>query len=177
MKENNMPKEYCYKFKFSVIKVKENNAYAKPLIEKFGFKPMQEVFTNEAGEETYCWAEGWAKNIKVDAKSAVAKWVKKSIEDIYAKEREKLDSKWIKQILEAGYEFDENGLVENEKYLSGLEAQLCVMATGPYKGVLFINMGGSVEFYDSKTLISSAFEDVMQLERANVIYKKRLALE
>lgn len=172
-----MAKEYCYKLKSNIIKVKENNAYAKPLIEKYGFKPMQEVYTNEAGEETYCWAEGWAKNIKIDPNSLVAKWVKKNIEDIYAKEREKLDSKWIKQLLDDGYEFDENGLVENEKYLSGLEAQLCVMATGDLRGVLFINMGGAVEFYDSKTLISSAFEDVMQLERAKAIYKKRLTLE
>ena len=172
-----MGKEYCYKFKHNVIKVKENNAYAKPLIEKYGFKPMQDVYTNEAGEETYCWAEGWAKNIKVDSKSLVAKWVKKSIEDIYAKEKEKENSKWRDSILEEGYEFDEEGkLVENEKYLSGLEAQLCVMATGEMSGVLFINMGGAVEFYDSKTLISSASEDVMQLEKAGAIYKKRLRL-
>jgi len=173
-----MSKEYCYKFKFNVIKVKENNAYAKPLIEKYGFSPMQEVYTNEAGEETYCWAEGWAKNIKIDSNSLVAKWVKKNIEDIYAKEKEKENSKWRDSILEEGYEFDEEGkLIENEKYLSGLEAQLCVMATGDLRGVLFINMGGAVEFYDAKTLISSAFEDVMQLERADAIYKKRLNLD
>ena len=38
-------------------------------------------------------------------------------------------------------------------------------------------MSGCVEFFDAKTLISSAFEDVIQLEKADVIYKKRLKME
>lgn len=172
MSKNNV--EYCYKVKHSYIKVKENNAYAKPKIEKFGFKPMQEIYKNEAGEETYCWAEGWAKTIKLSPKSPVAKWVRENIESIYKKEKENADSTWLKELLDAGYEFDEEGnLIQNEKYLSGLEAQLCVMFSGEYRGILFINAGGTVEFYDSNVLVGSAFGDIMRLVKAGVIYKKR----
>ena len=174
-----MGKEYCYKVKHGLIKVKENNAYAKPKIEAYGFKPVQEVFTNESGEETYCWAGCWAKPIKLDKSSIVAKWLKKNIEDIYKKEKDKnSDSKWLKEILESGYEFDADGnLIENQKFLDGLEGQLCINADGEYRGVLYINMSGCVEFFDAKTLISSAFEDVMKLINADVIYKKRLKAE
>lgn len=180
-----MGREYCYRFKSNFIKVKENNAYAHPLIEKFGFKPVQEEFENEAGLKSYYWNESWAKTIKLDPKSVVAKWLKKNVENIYkkelereSKESEKGPSKWLEEIRNSGYEFDSEGnLIENEAFLSGLEGQLCVMATGEMRGVLYINMSGCVEFYDSKTLISSAFEDVMQLERDGAIYKKRLFVD
>ena len=178
-----MGREYCYKFKSNFIKVKENNAYAHPLIEKYGFMPVQEESEDEGGVKTYFWNESWAKTIKIDPKSVVAKWLKKNVENIYIKElaveKEKGEpSKWLTEIRNSGYEFDEVGnLIENEAFLSGLEGQLCVMVTGEMRGVLFINMSGCVEFYDSNTLISSAFEDVMQLERAGAIYKKRLRLE
>lgn len=172
-----MGKEYCYKIKCGYIKVKDNNAYAKPKIEKFGFRPMQEVFKNEAGEETYCWAEGWAKTIKLPKNCPVAKWVRANIENIYKQEKDKEDSKWLKELLDSGYEFDEEGkLIENEKYLSGLEAQLCIMFSGEYRGVLFINAGGSVEFYDANVLIGSAFGDIMKLIKAGAIYKKRFEM-
>ena len=172
-----MGKEYCYKVKSNYIKVDEKNAYKKPLIEQFGFMPIQEEYEDEEGNKYYIWAEGWAKNIKLPPKSPVAKWIKGNIESIYKKESEKEggDSKWLNEILEAGYEFDEEGkLVENEQYLNNLDAQLCIMHTGELSGTLFINLGGSVEFYDSKALLGSAFADVMRLIKADVVYKKCL---
>lgn len=180
-----MSKEYCYKFKSNYIKVKENNAYAHPLIEKFGFKPVQQEYENETGLRAYYWAECWAKNITFEANTVVAKWLKKNVENIYNKEKirvekepEKGPSKWLEEIRESGYEFDADGkLIENEAFLSGLNGQLCVMATGDMAGVLYINMSGCVEFYDSNTLISSAFEDIMKLEKADAIYKVALKLK
>lgn len=185
IKEKNMSKEYCYKFKSNFIKVKENNAYAHPLIEKFGFKPVQQEFENEVGLKSYYWAECWAKTITFDSSAVVAKWLKKNVENIYKneksrveKEPEKGPSKWLEEIINSGYEFDEDGhLIENEAFLSGLNGQLCVMATGKMAGVLYINLSGCVEFYDSNTLISSAFEDIMQLESAGAIYKMALKLK
>lgn len=178
-----MGREYCYKFKSNFIKVKENNAYAHPLIEKYGFKPVQQEYENETGLKAYYWAECWAKTIKIDPKSVVAKWLKKNVENIYKAEKKKKEetgepSKWYTEIRESGYDFDDEGnLIENKAFLSGLEGQLCVMATGEMRGVLYINMSGCVEFYDSKTLISSAFADIMRLTKAGAIYKKRLRVE
>ena len=174
-----MGKEYCYKVKSNYIKIDLRNAYKRPLIEKFGFMPMQEEFEDpETGKKVYSWAEGWAKAIKLPANSPVAKWVRSNIENIYKKEKDNPDSKWLKEILDSGYEFDAEGkLIENEKYVMNLDAQLCIMHTGDLHGTLFINLGGTVEFYDSNALIGSAFEDVMQLIKADVIYKKRLFVE
>ena len=171
-----MGKEYCYKVKSNYIKIDEKNAYKKPLIEQFGFMPIQEEFEDENGNKTYGWAEGWAKKITLPPKSPVAKWIKANIESIYKKESEQEgDSKWLGEILEAGYEFDEDGkLIENDQYLNNLDAQLCIMYTGELSGTLFINLGGSVEFYDTRAVIGSAFGDVMRLIKANVIYKKCL---
>ena len=92
-----MSKKYCYKVKHNIIKVEKDNAYAHPLIEKYGFKPVQE---GENGE--YYWTGVWAKTVNIDKKSSVAKWVKRSIENIYKKEKELAESKWIKEITEAG---------------------------------------------------------------------------
>lgn len=173
-----MGREYCYKVKSNYIKVDEHNAYKKPKIEEFGFMPIQEMFEDENGDKNYFWAEGWAKNIKLPASSPVAKWVRNNIESIYKKEKDNPDSKWLKEILESGYEFDdEDKLIENEQYLNNLEAQLCIMYTGELHGTLFINLGGTVEFYDSQALLGSAFEDVMKLIRAGVVYKKRLFVD
>jgi len=175
-----MGREYCYKFKTNIIKVKENNAYAHPLIEKYGFKPVQQEYENETGLKAYYWNESWAKTIKIGPQSVVAKWLKKNVENIYKAEKKKKEetgepSKWYTEIRESGYDFDDEGnLIENKAFLSGLEGQLCVMATGEMRGVLFINMSGCVEFYDSKTLDSSATEDIEALVKAGVIYKKRL---
>ena len=165
-----MSKKYCYKFKSNFLKVDEGNAYVRPLIEKFGFEPVQE---GEEGE--YYWTGIWAKTVNVDKKSSVAKWVKRSIENIYKKEREVTDSKWIKEIKEAGYEFDDDGkLLENPHYLEGLTGQLCVDSGGNYAGTLYLNMSGCIEFYDSEALIGACFEDVMKLIRAEAVYKVRL---
>ena len=173
-----MGKEYCYKVKSNYIKVDERNAYKKPKIEEFGFMPIQEEFEDENGLKGFFWAEGWAKNIKLPASSPVAKWVRSNIESIYKKEKDNAESKWLKEILESGYEFNEEGkLIENEQYLNNLDAQLCIMHTGELNGTLFINLGGTVEFYDSKALLGSAFGDVMKLIRAGVVYKKRLFVD
>ena len=173
-----MGKEYCYKVKSNYLKVDEHNAYKKPKIEQFGFMPIQETYEDENGDKYYVWAEGWAKIIKLPANCSVAKWVRSNIESIYKQEKDKADSKWLKEILDSGYEFDEDGkLIENEQYLNNLDAQLCIMHTGELHGTLFINLGGSVEFYDSNALLGSAFEDVMQLIKAKVIYKKRLFVD
>ena len=165
-----MSKKYCYKFKHNYLKIDDGNAYKAPLIEKFGFKPVQE---GEEGE--YYWTGVWAKTVDVDKKSSVAKWVKRSIENIYKKEKNVADSRWIKEILEAGYEFDDDGkLVENPHYLEGLTGQLCVDSEGNYAGTLYLNMSGCIEFYDSEALIGACFKDVMQLIRAEAVYKIRL---
>ena len=171
-----MGRDFCYKVKHTYIKVKENNAYAKPKIEKFGFMPMQEVAIDEGGVETHYWAEGWAKTISFTADCPVAKWIKSNIESIYKAETEKEgDSKWLGDILEAGYEFDDQGkLIENEKFLSGLNGQLCIMATGNYHGTLFISLSGAIEFYDARTLDVTCKEEIDKLLAAGVIYEKRL---
>lgn len=168
-----MAKKYCYKFKYNYIKIDEDNAYKKPLIEKYDFKPVQE---GENGE--YYWTGVWAKTVNIDKKSAVAKWVKRNIENIYKKEKEVTDSKWIKEILEAGYEFDDDGkLVENPHYLEGLTGQLCVDSEGELAGAIYLNMSGCVEFYDSDALIGACFADIMKLIKTDAIYKTVLRLK
>lgn len=173
-----MGKEYCYKVKSNYIKIDFKNAYKRPLIEKFGFMPMQEEYEDPEGGKRISWAEGWAKMIKLPANSPVARWVRSNIENIYKKEKDNPNSKWLKEILDSGYEFDAEGkLVENAAYVDNLDAQLCIMHTGELHGTLFINLGGTVEFYDSNALLGSAFEDVMQLIKADVVYKKRLFVD
>ena len=174
----NKQKFYCYKVKHSYIKIREDNAYVHAKIENFGFKPM---FVNEDGEDSY-WAEGWAKNIKIKHNSGVGSWIKSNIEHIYAAEKARIEkeggeSKWIAEILSSGYEFDEGGmLIDNEEATKDIEAQLCVMATGDLKGVLFINVGGAMEVYNSDTILKDAFDDITLLLANNVIYQKILKL-
>lgn len=160
-------KQYCFKIKYGYLKLKDNNAYSKAKIENYGF--YMYVPENEDDEDIF-----WAKNLKLDKNCSIAKWVKKDTEKIYQKEKENQDSHWVKEILEAGYEFNEDGtLIENEKFEEGLNVQLCIAATGPYHGTLFINMGGLVEFYDSEVLLECAPQDIEYLLSNGVAYKKR----
>lgn len=179
-------KFYCYKVKHSYIKIREDNAYVHAKIEKFGFEPM--FVSDENGDENRYWAEGWAKTIRLKHNSGIGMWIKKNIEQIYAAENKRIaeekekkgepvESKWVNEILEGGYEFDEDGmLIDNEESTKDVEAQLCIMATGDMKGVLFINVGGAMEIYNSDTLLKDASEEVLNLITLGVVYKKRLKL-
>lgn len=167
-----MSKTYCYKFKPSVIEVEENNAYAKPLIEKYGFRPVQEDFTDEKGNPISSWTGIWAKKIEINKNSSIAKWVKRKIEKIYKKEKEIPDSKWIKELNDSGYQFDEKGkLLENSKYLEGLGGQLCVSHDEPYAGVLYISMDGCAEFYNTNALDEACKKEINALLKDRVIFQ------
>ena len=163
-------KMYCYKVKWPLLKVKENNAYARAKIEGFGFEPMFEQFEEGNG----AWIGGWAKKVSLPHDSKIGQWLKKNIESIYKAEKDKEDSKWVKEIKDAGYEFDEEGhLVENEKAKEPTSAELCIMKEGSYHGTLFINIGGAMEIYDTDVLDECCPGDINELLEKTAIYKKR----
>lgn len=164
---------YGYKVKRNYLKVDPNNAYKKAKIELYGFEPIME--RSEAGDEAYYWAEGWAKSITIKNDTTVGKWVLNSIEQIYAKEKDKEDSSWLKEIAEIGYEFDSKGhIVENEATQEKISAQLCVMYSGADHGLLFINLNGAVVFYEQEVLLECVGKEIERLLQDNVIYKKIL---
>ena len=163
-------KMYCYKVKWSYLKIKENNAYAHAQIEKYGFEPIFQEFD----EGPASWAGGWAKKISIAHDTQIGKWLKNNIEGIYKAEKDKTDSKWLKELLESGYEFDTEGhLIENVKAQEPTSAELCIMRDGYCHGTLFINVGGAMEIYDASVLNSCCEEDVKRLESEGIIYKKR----
>ena len=170
-----MARKYCYKVKFNYLKVNKDSAYSHAGIEKFGFSPIMEEFE----EGALAWGEGWAKPVTLSHESVVGRWIKGNIESIYKAEKkaeaEKGEaSKWLKEIIEGGYEFDADGkLIENEKAKEDIQVQLCVMATGSLKGLLFINVGGAMELYDAETLSVSVPAEIKELEDANVVFRKR----
>lgn len=173
-----MSKTFCYKFVSKVLEVDNNNAYKKPLIENYGFMPVQETFEDEKGNKIDNWTGIWAKSIEIDKDSPIAKWTKKKIERIYKKESKNPDSTWVKDAHKAGYRFDKDGkLKENKTYLSGLSAQLCVSAEEPYAGTLYINMEGSAEFYNTDAVIDACPDVVQELLNAGVIYKTFLKVK
>ena len=162
---------YCYKVKWSYLKVKENNAYAHAKIEEFGFEPIFQQFD----EGPASWAGGWAKKISILHDTKIGAWLKKNIEGIYKAEKDKEDSKWLKEIKESGYEFDEEGhLIENEKAKEPTSAELCIMKEGSLHGTLFINIGGAMEIYDTDVLDECCAEEVKALLEKGATYKKRL---
>ena len=169
-----MSKMYCYKVKWPLLKIKENNAYAHALIENYGFEP---IFEQPDEGEPY-WARGWAKKVAIPHDTEIGKWLKRNIESIYKSEKAKLKpeegSKWIAEIISAGYEFDEEGhLIENDKAKEPTDAQLCVMADGIYHGTLFINIGGAMEIYDASVLRSCLGKEIYELEADKAIYERR----
>jgi hypothetical protein len=167
-------KKYCLQVKWDFLKIKETYGGMHARIEDFGFAPIFEEFEDENGIKVQEWQKGWAQSITCPHDSIVGRWIKTNIENIYAKEKEKEDSKWIKEILEAGYEFDsENKLIENDKAKEDIHAQLCVMAEGDLRGLLFINVGGALELYDAETIKSVVGEGVLGLVEAKAIYDKR----
>ena len=164
-------KMYCFKVKWPLLKVKEDNAYVHAKIEEFGFEPIFQEFD----EGPASWVGGWAKKIMIAHDSKIGQWIKSNIESIYKAEKEKEDSKWKKEILESGYEFDAEGkLIENAKLKEPTSAELCIMKEGYNHGTLFINLGGSIEFYSVDTLRDCCPGDIAELETAHVIYEKRL---
>ena len=164
---------YGYKVKRNYLKVDPNNAYKKAKIEQYNFEPIME--RSEEGDEAYYWAEGWAKSITIKNDTTVGKWVLNSIEQIYAKEKDKEDSSWLKEIAEIGYEFDSEGhIVENEATQEKISAQLCVMYSGADRGLLFINLNGAVVFYEQEVLLECVGKEIERLLQDNVIYKKIL---
>lgn len=163
-------KMYCYKVKWSYLKVKENNAYAHAKIEDFGFAPIFQQFD----EGPASWAGGWAKKIEIAHDTQIGKWLKKNIEGIYKSEKGKEDSKWLKELLDTGYEFDEEGhLIENEMVKKPTSAELCIMKDGSLHGTLFINIGGTMEIYDKDVLLETCPGDVNELLSKGAIYQKR----
>lgn len=163
-------KKYCYKVKFNYLKVDDMNAYKKALIEQYDFSPMYE----ELDEGISSWAQGWAKSISIKSDSSIGKWLKKNVEGIYKKVKDIPDSKWKKEILESGYEFDAEGnLIENEITREDVQAQLCIMATGDFKGMLFINVGGAMEIYEAETLLECVPEEINKLVNDKVAYLRR----
>lgn len=172
-------KEYCYKVKHSLLKVEYKGIYyKKPLIENYGFYPVQQDFTNEKGETVQEWTGIWAKKIEFSKDCGVAKWLKRNIEGIYKKEKEIKDSKWVKDILESGYEFDDEGnLIENEAFLSGLNGLLCIDSEGAQASTLYIDLSGCVAFYDLKTIVDAVPNEVEKLLAEDVIYKAVLVLK
>ena len=163
--------KYCYKVKSNFLKQNK--------IEQYGFSPIYE--TENLGNEERVWAHGYAKFILIPYASDYAKWVKKNIEQIYKHEMKKVaesengevESKWLKEIAEAGYEFDPDGnLIENEKVKEPTPAQLCVFETGDFAGSLFINISGAIELYEKSVLDDCCSEEIKKLLDAGVIYKK-----
>lgn len=173
-----MTKMYCYKFKHGILKIR-GKEYAHARIEEFGFKPIFSDFEEDLGGERVIhheWEKGWGKTVLAKYNSPVGMWIKNNIESIYKQEKDKEDSKWIKSILESGYEFDENGkIIENDIVRKDIECQLCVMLDyHELSGCLFLNVGGTLEFYDTETLDKSVPEEIIRLIGQDVIYKKRL---
>lgn len=163
-------KMYCFKVKWSYLKVKENNAYAHAKIEDFGFEPMFQQF--DEGQAS--WIGGWAKRIEIAHDSQIGNWLKKNIEGIYKTEKKKEDSKWVKELIEAGYEFDAEGhLIENEAIRKPTLAELCVMKEGSLHGTLFINIGGAMEIYDKEILLETCPGLIHELMEKEVIYQRR----
>lgn len=165
---------YCYKVKWPLLKIKENNAYAHAKIEEYGFEP---IFEQPDEGEPY-WAGGWAKKVQLPHDCEIGQWLKKNVESIYKSERAKLKpeegSKWIKEITDAGYEFNEDGtLIENDKAKEPTSAELCIMLNGDYHGTLFINIGGAMEIYDARVLRNCLGNEIYKLETDKVIYEKR----
>lgn len=172
-------KEYCYKVKHNLLEVKFKGIYyKKPLIENYGFYPVQQDFEDEKGEKIQQWTGIWAKKIEFGPECKVAKWLKKNIESIYKKEKEIEDSKWVKEILESGYEFDkDDNLVENKAFLSGLNGMLCIDSQGAQAAVLYIDLSGCVAFYDLNTIVDAIPDEVEKLLKEDVIYKSVLVLK
>lgn len=166
-----MSKMYCYKVKWPLLKIKENNAYAHAGIEKYGFEPIFETF--DEGQAS--WAGGWAKKVLIAHDTQIGQWLKNNIEGIYKSEKAKEgESKWIAELLTSGYEFDSEGhLIENEKAKEPTSAELCIMKEGPYHGTLFINIGGAMEIYDANVIRSCCAKEIYELEADKVIYEKR----
>ena len=163
-------KMYCYKVKWSLLKIKEDNAYVHAGIEKYGFEPIFQQF--DEGQAS--WAGGWAKKVSIPHNTQIGQWLKSNVESIYKAEKDKADSKWIKELLESGYEFDTEGhLIENEKVLEPTNAELCIMREGSYHGTLFINIGGAMEIYDANVLRDCCPKEVYELESEGAVYEKR----
>ena len=162
-----MVKKYCYKIKRNYLKRKPNNAYSKAKIESYGFLP----YTSEDEEDTEII---FAKSLKLSVDSSIAQWMKHDLEKIHNKG----DEKWLKELENSGYEFDEEGhLIYTEAFLSGLNVQLCISNQRPYNGCLFINVGGTTEFYEKDTLDECAASDMILLLSNDVAYKKILVEE
>lgn len=173
-----MPKTLCYKFNLKTVEINKDNAYVRPLIETYGFKPVQETFTDEKGNEINSWTGIWAKTIEIAKDSPIAKWTKKKIERIYKKEKDNKDSTWLKDAKKAGYRFDDEGkLIENKTYLKGLGAQLCVSSEDPYANTLYISMDGSAEFYNTEALDDACKDEIDELLRKGAIYKTVLKIK
>lgn len=148
-------KKYCYKIKRTYLKL-EN-------LKKFGF----DKFIDESTEEIF-----WAKRILIDKDSTIGKFLKSQLEMIYLKGGEK----YKKELLDSGYEFDQEGkLVLNQAFTSGLAAQLCVSLNNSDsdKGCLFINVDG-MEWHETEILDESVFKDIEILKSNKVIYEKRI---
>ena len=183
MKKTRQGVNYCFKFKSGWLKMrkgvsKDGKEIVFADIEGLGFAPMFEEFEDEKGEKHSSWSEGWAKPVTLAYDSYVGKWLKKNVEDIYKKEKDKEDSKWASSILESGYEFDSEGnLIENDKLREPVSAQLCVMASGDFRGILFLNVGSALDIYDSKTIVGDAKEAVMDLILSGAVYERRINLE
>lgn len=163
---------YCYKVKHGFLKVKSLKQDANLVnagIEKYGFIPTFEKFEDEHIE----WTNIWVKPIKIKYDSSIGIWAKKNLENIY-----KSDENWKNKLVEEGYEFDENGLlIENEKAKEDIDGQLVVssyLLGGDMSGVLYINVSGSVEFFNITTLEEVAKNDIEALLLDKVIYKKKI---
>ena len=167
-------KQYCYKVKWDFLKIKENNAYAHAKIENFGFEPIFQEFD----EGPASWVGGWAKRIEIAYETKIGQWLIKNIEGIYKAEKDKEDSKWVKELLETGYEFDEEGhLIINDLIKKPTLAELCIMKEGSYHGTLFINIGGAMEIYDKDILLEACPDVINELMENKVVYVKRLREE
>lgn len=166
-------KKYCYKVKHGFLK--DHDGYSK--IEEFGFARIMEEFEpkEEGGEKTIEWTKGWAIPITLAHDTVIGNFLKSETEKIYSKEKDKKDSKWLKELSDSGYDFDADGkLIENEKVKEPVEAQVCIFAEGELSGTLFISVGGFLEFYDVDELNAHVKDIIDLLDKNKVIYQKRL---
>jgi len=185
MSKEKKEKKYCYKVKTNFLLTTNQIKEEKPKqakIEEYGFSPMYSAECDLAFDGALPIL-GWAKSILIPYASDYAKWVKKNIEQIYKHEMKQVaeskngevESKWLKEIAEAGYEFDPEGnLIENEKVKEPTPAQLCVLVEemGNTATLLFINVGGAIELYEKNVLDNCCPEEIKELLSAGVIYKK-----